>query len=94
MQPLAGAQAIPAERFDVFPLEAASSEGALHDLAGLFNKTVNQNKIETHSWVYDLTLASLPLASQSDLRAPDPEIRFDHWLYEHGAKSIYRYIKR
>jgi hypothetical protein len=92
--PLRGAMIIPAELFDAFPLDAESSESLLQECARLLRKEVEQNQVKAHSWVYDLTLACLPVESKTNLREPDTEIQFDHWLYEHSSKWIYPYLKK
>ncbi len=93
LSPIQGAQAIPGNLFEVFPLDGNSSESLLNECAAFLGDQVKRNKVETHSWVYDVSLAGLPLASQTRLRTPDPEIQFDHWMYEHSSKWIYPYLK-
>jgi hypothetical protein len=92
--PLQGARTIPAELFNVFPLKSGSSANLLQDCAGLLWQEVKQGQVDCHTWVGDLTLASLPPSTQVSLREPDGEIQFDHWLYEHSSKWIYPYLKK
>jgi len=86
--PIAGAQDIDAERFDVFALGKPASQEALIRSAEWIREEFERHRIDDLSWVFDVSCRNLPPGRESELRAADPDVKFEHWLYEHGSDWI------
>jgi hypothetical protein len=86
--PITGAQDVSAELFDVFPLGELASQEALTRSAEWIREKFEQYQIDDLSWVFDVSCGNLPLRRGSELRAADPGVKFEHWLYEHGSDWI------
>lgn len=58
----------------------------------LTEEEIERRQIDDFSWVFDISCANLPPARGSELRAADPDVKFEHWLYEHGSDWILPYL--
>jgi hypothetical protein len=92
VSPIVGAQDISSERFDVFPLGEPASQEALTRSAEWVREELERHRIDDLSWVFDVSCGNLPPGRRSELRAPDPDVKFEHWLYEHGSDWIPPYL--
>ncbi len=90
--PITDAQHVGTERFDVFPLGELASQEALTRSAEWIREKFEQCQIDDLSWVFDVSCANLPPATGSQLRAADPDVKFEAWLYEHGSDWILPYL--
>lgn len=89
---LSGAHLLDPALFDVFPLGQPGSLARLQALAQALRERVSQAKADPQAWVFDVCVENLPASAQSLLRAPEPDLRFDPWLYEHGSPWIVPYL--
>ena len=86
--PIAGALDVGAELFDVFPLGEPASQETLIRSAEWMREEFERHQIDDLSWVFDVSCGNLPPGRGSELRVPDPAVKFEHWLYEHGSDWI------
>jgi hypothetical protein len=89
---IAGAATLPEDLFSFFPIGGPGSADALENAAAWVRRQVEDRGIDDVSWVFDVTCDSLPSSSDTQLRDPDPSLRFSPWLYEHGSEWIMPYL--
>lgn len=89
---LPGAQLLEPALFEVFPLGQPGSLARLQGLAQALHGHASAAKVDPQEWVFDVCVENLPASAQSLLREPDPDLRFDPWLYEHGSPWIVPYL--
>jgi hypothetical protein len=78
---------------DLFPLDQPASLADLQRLASRLAELVTRRGIDPQSWVFDITVDSLPPAESNFLRQPNPQMRFAPWQYEHGSEWIMPYLE-
>jgi hypothetical protein len=91
--PLAGSEPFDPTVLDLFPLDQPASLVDLQRLANRLADLVNRSGIDPQSWVFEITIDSLPPAESNFLRQPDPQVRFAPWQYEHGSEWIMPYLE-
>jgi hypothetical protein len=76
-------------------LFAGDEPAVLADLQGqaeALARRVSTLGLDTQSWVFDVALGNLPLASANLLLEQDPQVVFAPWQYEHGSEWIMPYL--
>ncbi len=89
---ISGSRQLTAADLDIFPLSAPANLNDLQRLAEKMAAWAQQAGVDPHSWIFDLTCEALPSSTQSLLRTPEPDLRFDPWQYEHGSPWIVPYV--
>ncbi len=91
---ISGAKKIDAEFFDVFPLDSNASGESHSRLSQFLANEIDNQGIDTFSWVFDVCCSNIPLQGVPQLRNPDPNIQFDTWMYEHSSNWILPYLNK
>ena len=89
---LRGARPLPAGQLEVFPLGRMAQAADLQNLAQILGRAVLDSGADSQSWLFDVCCGNLPISQVSLLRPPQPGLRFDPWLYEHGSPWIVPYL--
>ena len=84
---------IETKLFDIFPLDRPALLEKLKHTAKHLRGIVDQHNVDPQSWVFDISCNNLPASTQTWLKAPNPEVNFAPWLYEHGSDWIMPYLQ-
>lgn len=76
----------------IFTPDRPGALDALSQAADRAAGIVDQTGLDPQSWVFAITCDSLPPASRTHLREPDPGVQFAPWQYEHGSEWIMPYL--
>jgi hypothetical protein len=91
--PVAGAEELGTDLFDVFPLDRPATAEDLARLSGAIAERVARTEADACSWVFDVCCENLPSAETTPPRPADPDIRFDHCFYQHSSNWILPYLR-